>query len=615
MRFTCPSCAKSYRLPPERLGPAGRAQISCPNCKAVVLVKTGQDENLICQLLGPGAAPEGASPSATANPARTSAAIPAAVPPTWFVVVDREKVGPLTPAQIAEKLATGALTIHSLAWQKGMAGWTKIEELPELLKDLARTGQVAHARQSGAVAPQPAAGQPAAPVPAATHSAPHPVAAASAPHPATHPGTHPATQAAPHPATQPPPHPATQPAPHPATQPAPQAAAAKSGPQPIAARTSQPAPAARPVAARPPMPLPTANEDDGSGPTLEAAIPLPAGRPEPKAPAKPPAPAPIAPSKSPSTAKAHHDAHGEDFFGKHDLGDVDFALPDPNKHKPTKEEYQNLIQEFSVMFRLDKRTKRQKVLIAVVLASLLVGAISFGVVLAVGASKKKQLIRDSKEILALFDLGYKQAVTPAVSGDNGDAAAAGDAKAAGAAGSAGTAAAKKAEPAKVSMIADKLLGNVVKKRKDTKPVGATSMAQRGQVDAAKEAADLAAQEDKRRAEAQKKAAELAAKYGVVGKVENQVGGAGSLGEELSQKEVTKTCNEAEGQLRVCGKKNDAEAGYKLKITVVTSGKVDNVVALVDGKPNSALSQCAKNVLGAKRLNAPKATTTYDCKVD
>ncbi|MBI5608043.1 MAG: DUF4339 domain-containing protein, partial [Deltaproteobacteria bacterium] len=417
-------------MPPERLGPAGRAQISCPNCKAVVLVKTGQDENLICQLLGPGAGSDGAAPTAAGSPARTSGAVAAAVPPTWFVVIDREKVGPLNPAQIAEKLASGALTIHNLAWQKGMAGWTKIEELPDLLKELARTGQVAQARQSGGIAPQPVAAQPVAAQPVAAQPA--------APQPAARP-------------TQPAPAPS---APHPAHTSPP--AAAKSSPQPVAARTSQSVPQPRPVAPRPPMPLPSAagNDDDGGGPTLEAAIPLPAPRAEPKAPAKPPAPAPLpsAPNKAPSTNKGHHDAHGDDFFGKHhDLGEVDFSLPDPNKHKPTKEEYQNLIQEFSVMFRLDKRTKRQKVLIAVVLASLLLGAISFGVVLAVGANKKKQLIRDSKEILALFDLGYKQAVTPAVSGDNGDAATA-DPKAAGATGPAGAvAAAKKAEPAKVSM--------------------------------------------------------------------------------------------------------------------------------------------------------------------
>ena len=565
MRFTCPSCAKSYRLPPDRLGPAGRAQISCPNCKAVVLVKTGQDENLICQLLGPGASQEGMAPAA-GNPARTSGVVAAAVPPTWFVVVDREKVGPLNPAQLAEKLASGALTIQHLAWQKGMAGWTKIEELPELLKELARTGQVANARHSGVIAPQPA----------------------------------------PQPAQQPV---APQPAPQPvAPQPAPQPAA-KAAPQPAAARTSQAAPA-RPVA-RPPMPLPTGanSDDDGGGPTLEAAIPVPVARPEPKAAAKPPVPAPVAPKKSASTNKAHADAHGDDFFGKHhDLGDVDFSLPDPNKHKPTKEEYQNLIQEFSVMFRLDKRTKRQKVLIGVVLASLLLGAVSFGVVLSIGASKKKQLIRDSKEILALFDLGYKQAVTPAVSGDNGDAAV--DPKVAD-----GTAAVPKKAPEKVSMIADKILNTVAKKRKDAKPVGTTSIAQRGVLDAAKEAADLAKLQAQKDEIARQKALEIAKKYGLGGRTEAPVGGAVTLGEELTQKEVTRTCREAEGVLRGCGKKNEVETGFKLRITVVTSGKIDSVVALVDGKANAGLGACIKSQLALKHLNSPKATTTYDCHLD
>lgn len=349
-------------------------------------------------------------------------------------------------------------------------------------------------------------------------------------------------------------------------------------------------------------------DDDDAGPTLEAAIPVPVPRPDSKAIPSRPAIHKPSQGKEPGHELGHMpDLHGDAFFGKsHDLGDVELSLPDPNKHKPTKEEYQNLIQEFSVMFRLDKRTKRQKVLIAVVLASLLLGAISFGVVLAVGAERKKQLIKDSKQILALFDLGYKQAVTPSVSSDTADA---GDAKAQ----AGGATGAAKKEPEKVSMIADKILNQVAKKRKAAAPAQNLGMAQKGPVDAKAEEAALEEFRRKKAQEAAAAAAQMAAQYGVVGRVE-QVAGA-TMGDELTPKDVTKMCREKEGVLRGCAKKNEVETGFKLKLTILTTGKVDTVVANVDGKPNGALGSCIRGQLGGVRLNAPKQTTSYDCSVD
>ncbi|MBI5609437.1 MAG: hypothetical protein HY902_11215, partial [Deltaproteobacteria bacterium] len=165
---------------------------------------------------------------------------------------------------------------------------------------------------------------------------------------------------------------------------------------------------------------------------------------------------------------------------------------------------------------------------------------------------------------------------------------------------------------KVSMIADKILGTVAKKRKEAKAAGATSMAQRGQADAAKEAADIAAMEQKRIKDAQERARQEALKYGVVGKQEQAVG---VTGPELTQKDVTKLCREKEGILRGCGKKFDAEAGFKLKLTFETSGRISAVQATVDGKANGDLGSCIRSQLAGVRLDPPKATTTYDCKVD
>ncbi len=592
MRFTCPSCAKSYRLPPERLGAAGRAQISCPNCKAVVLVKAGEGEVLDCRLLSQhesaGVAAQGA----------VSASVPIAAGGSYYVVIGRDKQGPLTFAQIHQMLGEGKITGVSLAWSKGMANWTKLEEVPELsvlLGSAEVDRNVVHARVSQPIAPEPVHAQPApavvrptsqAPAAVPSQPAPQPVrpAPAVAPQPAA---AQPAKAAAPQPA-------AAQPAKPAAPQPAAAQPAKPAAPQPAqAVRASQPAPKVSP---KPPV---KPNDLDDAGPTLtgDVAVIKAASRP-------------VAPTlgKGPAAAQDVHvgDAHGAAFFSSgHDLHDVELALPDPNKHKPTKEEYNKLLQEFSVMFRLDKRSKRQKLLIAVLSTLVVVGVITFGILLVVNGNRKRSLISDSKSILAVFALPYQNAVTVQTGGDEdkGDSPLTPTPDTPGA-----PAHEKKAVvQEEVSEIAAKLHGMARKKKaKATGPQTGIVVAQpldnKALQAQAKAMAGGMTDEEKKAYEEAKKAGK---------KVEGSVGL--STSQAVSKSELDKLCAAKMPALRGC-----AQGGGSFTVAYVINGDgdVSNVKAFDEGKQDAALTSCASHNFKGRFGPQPGGKTTEGkCKVD
>ncbi len=299
---------------------------------------------------------------------------------------------------------------------------------------------------------------------------------------------------------------------------------------------------------------------------------------------------------------SHADAHGDAFFAAgHALNDVEMLLPDPNKHKPTKEEYQNLIQEFSVMFRLDKRTKRQKWLIGGVLTGLLVGAVSFGVVLAISVQQKKQLIRDSKEIIGAFDLGYRTAVTPSVQAEPVPQVA-------------GQPVAVAAPPAQVSQIADELATKLAKRRKakplvgGSKPVGLLTDAE-----ATKKAEEIAAFEKERLAKQKKALEEAGGSNPFGGKIEAPV--ASSFGgTAVTDSEIRKMCREKAGMIAGCAEKVGASPSL-LKVSVTTLGTIGEVVALANGKANGDLGTCIARIMGKVNYGMQPSRKTVECKID
>ncbi len=487
MRFTCPSCQKSYRLPPERLGTTGNARISCPNCKAMVHVRAGEGDNLESRIIS-------SEPSAPVVPGVRP--ISTQMPPVpaeghWYVVIQREKHGPNSLAQLGDLLASGRINAQSLVWQKGMAGWMRLAEVPELRPLL----------------------------------------------------------------------------------------------------TPRPAPKRPSSTAMPPVGMPDISDSLEPVPAQDAQsfFGKPAGAPQ-KGP--------------PADAHAlHADAHGHAFFGQHDLGDVELQMPDPARHKPTKEEYQSLLQEFSVMFRLDKRTKRQKVAIAVVLATLVLGVIAFGVLLKVDGDRKRDLIRDSKTILAVFSLPYQTSVTVQVGGDD-------DPNAPTAPGA--VAIKRPIVQREASVLSQKLhsLAKATNKKKVAAPnPGGTGKIGLPTGDAATQKANLA-EEERLQREA------MARKLTGPGGKQEMVLGRGPVGSEaVSKTQLAGMCSGHLADLRACGQSQAGGSSFKARVTINVMGRVETVHADVDGKANADLSRCCESRLKSVNFGPQPADVVHTCNVD
>ncbi len=684
MRFTCPSCSKSYRLSRERIGATGGAKIRCPNCKTLVRVQVGEGEKLIAQLAveaGAGGVRETGRPvrpasAATAQaaasgpqPADAQVASPQASAPkvaavTWHVAVNQKAQGPLTIAAIQALVDAKEVTATCLAWKKGLAAWQKIEALPELRDALQFAAAPAPAAPRGGTLKTGAAhlpGQDRGDAPTVMADVVVPVDAGRARtvpggkaaqrkeglrqaaadrgvsseaielseartlRPAQQPqpvrgGAMPRTKTSETPA-QPDTSGAATAAP-PAKPPTPAATAAKEAP--AAVIKAPPAKAPEPTAA---ATKPADVRTDGAtgqrgqgGAERSAKAPAkPSIKIKPAAKAAQPAKA-VQPAKAAqpgkpgktgnagakpgaqTTAKAGGAAQSMAFFesGEQLMADVEFDLPDPNKHKPTKEEYANLLQEFSVMFRLDKRSKRQKAGIVVVLTLLVVGVISFGVILYLQGQQRQALIRDSKTILAVFSLPYQTSETVNLSQEAAQESA-----------EFGAATTKKAQlgTKQSSSLAEKLRSKIRGRRMDM---------ERTQQRRPKAVA--------RNANHPTFKVKSAAELGLGGMQANADAAVDARGTKVKRVEVdlrvaptrsvlTPLCKGAMPDLRSCSKTHIGEAPYKAKVSVSRDGNVTGVSATVDGKSNAALSACAFGKMKRKRVGALTDAASITCAVD
>jgi predicted Zn finger-like uncharacterized protein len=508
VRFTCPSCAKSYRLPPERLGANGRAQVNCPNCKTFVIVRSTGGE-VLESTLATGPAPEAMAAAAAATQGASTSAVAEAAPASsgaaaaggWFVAVGRDKQGPWTDAELGDRVAAGTVQPSSLVWRRGMAAWAKLTEVPELAAVLPTTAAAA-VRQSQPVAP--------------------------------------------------------------------------------------------PVAERPvpkPSPLPKSNDPlDEAGPTLRGNVDV----------VKTATPAPdLGGLIPPKEASGDHTGK---FFGG--LGEVELQMPDAGKHKPSKEEYQGMLQEFSVMFRIDRRSKRQKMLIGVLAAALVVGVVAFGVTLVVKGRSKRALLRDSTEILKTFALQYTTTVTVQVDDDDKPAAVA----------EGQPAPAVKKRDVETSGLAERLQKTVRKARKKV------AQPQTGLVLAAPLAQDAetarrlkALQAQATMSDADRKRAEDALK-GPGGRTEVKLTNT-ATGEAVTKEQLQRFCDQKVPALRGCG----ASAGvgsFSVTFVVNGDGDVTQVKAYDDGKVDDQLSSCSSGKLKGRFGPQPGGKTTdFKCKVE
>ena len=129
MKIVCDACQAKYSIADEKI--QGKAfKIRCKKCNHIIVVKTG----------GEGGAASSAAPTAEkpkAAPAQAAAA-PALDPGGWHVVVDGEQVGPLSEAEVKDRLRQSKINSDTLVWKEGFADWMQLSTVPELTAILAR---------------------------------------------------------------------------------------------------------------------------------------------------------------------------------------------------------------------------------------------------------------------------------------------------------------------------------------------------------------------------------------------------------------------------------------------------------------------------------------------
>lgn len=81
----------------------------------------------------------------------------------WYVAIGGAPVGPIALAEVVAKAREGLVTDRSLAWREGLAEWSPVAELPELLDAIGPALPLAPPPRSAVVAPA-APAEPVAPV-------------------------------------------------------------------------------------------------------------------------------------------------------------------------------------------------------------------------------------------------------------------------------------------------------------------------------------------------------------------------------------------------------------------------------------------------------------------
>ena len=150
MKIVCDACQAKYSIADDKI--QGKAfKIRCKKCNHIIVVKTG----------GEGAAASAAPAAAPVEKSKPAAA-PAVDQGAWHVVVDGEQVGPLTDAEVKDRLRQGKINSDTLVWKEGFADWMQLSTVPELTAILARITRQpspkAGARESAAREPARASG-------------------------------------------------------------------------------------------------------------------------------------------------------------------------------------------------------------------------------------------------------------------------------------------------------------------------------------------------------------------------------------------------------------------------------------------------------------------------
>lgn len=110
MKIVCGSCGAKYSIADEKV--QGKVfKIRCRKCSHVIVVKGDADEE------------------AHGADAQMSALGGSSAAPEWYVVIDGEQAGPLTPDDIESYFIQGRVNGESYAWRDGMPDWSALSSI------------------------------------------------------------------------------------------------------------------------------------------------------------------------------------------------------------------------------------------------------------------------------------------------------------------------------------------------------------------------------------------------------------------------------------------------------------------------------------------------------
>lgn len=111
MKIVCDSCGAKYSIADEKV--QGKVfKIRCKKCSNVIVVKGNAEA-------AESSAPDGGGLGGSSDAAE------------WYVVIDGEQVGPVTPVEIDSYFMSGKIQADTYAWRDGMADWSHVAEIPQ----------------------------------------------------------------------------------------------------------------------------------------------------------------------------------------------------------------------------------------------------------------------------------------------------------------------------------------------------------------------------------------------------------------------------------------------------------------------------------------------------
>jgi predicted Zn finger-like uncharacterized protein len=138
MKFACERCRTRYSISDEKVR-RKVLKIRCKTCGNIMVVR----EEVPGTAVTGGNTGIAASPSAAAKQAPQAPQAPAAAAPKqveWYVAIKGQQFGPMKEDDVVDLFLKGKVHDRSYCWNEGLAGWTRLNALPEFAKLLNKPG-------------------------------------------------------------------------------------------------------------------------------------------------------------------------------------------------------------------------------------------------------------------------------------------------------------------------------------------------------------------------------------------------------------------------------------------------------------------------------------------